>query len=105
MGARVQLGRGAKPLFLRLAMPGMLPGHLSFDRVATIYDETRSLPPRAMARVLAVLVDELHRKRVLEIGVGTGRYAVPLQKRGFRWGGRDISVRIGEVDLAHGVWT
>ncbi|TLZ68822.1 MAG: methyltransferase domain-containing protein [Methanobacteriota archaeon] len=103
MGARVQLGRGAKPLFLRLAMPGMLPGHLSFDRVATIYDETRSLPPRAMARVLAVLVDELHRKRVLEIGVGTGRYAVPLQKSGIRVVGVDISRRMVEFGLAKGL--
>src|SRR3989442_11654166 len=103
MGARVQLGRGAEPLFLRPPMPGMLPGHLSFDRVATIYDETRSLPPRAMARVLAVLVDELHGKQVLEIGVGTGRYAVPLQKSGIRVVGGDISRKMVEVGLTKGL--
>src|SRR2546426_42700 len=49
-----------------------MPGRLSFDRVAAIYDETRSLAPRAMARVLAVLVDELHGKRMVEIGLAKG---------------------------------
>src|SRR5438876_2106463 len=80
-----------------------VPGHLSFDRVATIYDETRSLAPRAMARLLAVLVDELHRKRVLEIGVGTGRYAVPLQKSGIRVVGVDISRPMVEFGIAKGL--
>jgi SAM-dependent methyltransferase len=78
-------------------------GRISFDRVASIYDETRSLAPRAMASVLAVLVDELHRKRVLEIGVGTGRYAVPLQKSGIRVIGVDISRAMVEVGLAKGL--
>jgi len=80
-----------------------VPGRLSFDRVATIYDETRSLAPRAMARLLAVLVDELHRKRVLEIGVGTGRYAVPLQKSGIHVVGVDISRPMIEFGLAKGL--
>jgi len=80
-----------------------MPGRLSFDRVAAIYDETRSLAPRAMARVLAVLVDELHGKQVLEIGVGTGRYAVPLQKSGIRVVGVDISRKMVEIGLAKGL--
>ena len=80
-----------------------MPGRLSFDRVAAIYDETRSLAPRAMARVLVVLVDELHGKRVLEIGVGTGRYAVPLQKSGIRVVGVDISRKMVEIGLAKGL--
>jgi len=84
-------------------MLGTVPDRISFDRVATIYDETRSLAPRAMARVLAVLVDELHRKRVLEIGVGTGRYAVPLQKSGIRVVGVDISRLMVEFGLAKGL--
>src|SRR5438445_9728569 len=94
---------GTKPLFPRAAMLRTVPGRLSFDRVATIYDETRSLAPRAMARLLAVLVDELHRKRVLEIGVGTGRYAVPLQKSGIRVVGVDISRLMVEFGLAKGL--
>src|SRR3989442_14730917 len=84
-------------------MRDAMPGRLSFDRVAAIYDETRRLAPRTMARVLAVLVDELRGKRVLEVGVGTGRYAVPLQKSGIRVVGVDISRKIGEFGLAKGL--
>ena len=80
-----------------------MPARLSFDRVATIYDATRGLAPRAMARVLGVLVDELHGKRVLEVGVGTGRYAVPLQKSGIRVVGVDISRSMVEFGLAKGL--
>lgn len=80
-----------------------LAKRLSFDRVATIYDETRGLAPRAMARLLGVLVDELRGKRVLEVGVGTGRYAVPLQKSGIRVVGVDISRRMVELGLAKGL--
>src|SRR5438132_2470012 len=101
--ARNQFRPGTKPLFPHAAMLRPVPGRLSFDRVATIYDETRSLAPRAMARLLAVLVDELHRKRVLEIGVGTGRYAVPLQKSGIRVVGVDISRPMVEFGLAKGL--
>src|SRR2546428_12240632 len=86
--------------FHRLAIRGAMPGRLSFDRVAAIYDETRSLAPRAMARVRAVLVDELHGKQVLEIGGGTGRYAVPLQKSAIRVVGLDISRNMFEISLA-----
>src|SRR5438128_9136368 len=84
-------------------MRDAMPGRLSFDRVAAIYDETRGLAPRAMARVLAVLVDQLQGKRVLEVGVGTGRYAVPLQKSGIRVVGVDISRKMVEFGLAKGL--
>src|SRR5437763_13926763 len=80
-----------------------MPARLSFDRGAPIYDATRGLAPRAMARVLGVLVDELHGKRVLEVGVGTGRYAVPLQKSGIRVVGVDISRSMVEFGLAKGL--
>src|SRR5438552_15364046 len=79
-----------------------MPGRLSFDRVAAIYDETRGLAPRAMSRALAVLVDELHGKRVREVGLGTGRYAVPLQKSGIRVDGVDFSRKMVEFGLARG---
>src|SRR5882672_6328796 len=82
---------------------GEMPTRLSFDRVATIYDETRGLAPRAMTRLLAVLVDEFQRKRVLEVGVGTGRYAVPLQKSGVRVVGVDISRNMVGLGLAKGL--
>src|SRR3989442_10474040 len=56
-----------------------------------------------MARVLAVLVDQLQGNRVLEVGVGTGRYAVPLQKSGVRVVGVDISRKMVEFGLAKGL--
>jgi SAM-dependent methyltransferase len=80
-----------------------LPQRLPFDRVASIYDGTRGLAPRTLARVLGVLVDELGGKRVLEVGVGTGRYAVPLQKSGIAVVGIDISRRMVELGLAKGL--
>jgi SAM-dependent methyltransferase len=80
-----------------------MPRRLSFDRVATVYDETRALSPRAMSRVLGVLVEELRGKRVLEVGVGTGRYAVPLQKSGIRVVGVDISRHMVNLGLAKGL--
>jgi len=80
-----------------------MPDRLSFDRVAQIYDETRGLPPKTMARLLAVLVDELQGKRLIEVGVGTGRYAVPLQKSGIRVVGMDISRKMVELGLAKGL--
>src|SRR3989337_3535293 len=76
---------------------------ISFDRVADVYDETRGLPPTPLAKAVGVLAEELQGKRVLEIGVGTGRYAVPLQKSGIRVVGIDISRKMVEVGLAKGL--
>ena len=64
----------------------------SFDRVADLYDETRSYTPEGMRRT----VEELQRMlepdgRVLEVGVGTGRIALPLQERGYDVTGLDLS--------------
>lgn len=80
-----------------------MPERLSFDRVASIYDETRSLSPRVMSHVLGLLVDELLGKKVLEIGVGTGRYAVPLQKSGIDVVGVDISQKMVDQGLSKGM--
>jgi len=80
-----------------------MPARLPFDRVATIYDETRGLPPKLNARLLHVLVEELHGKRVLEVGVGTGRFAVPLQKGGVSVVGIDISHEMVALGRAKGL--
>ena len=80
-----------------------MPARISFDRVAAFYDDTRGLAPRVLARVMAVLVDELHGKRVLEVGVGTGRLTVPLQKSGVSVIGVDISHRMIELGLTKGL--
>ncbi|UCE37210.1 MAG: class I SAM-dependent methyltransferase [Thermoplasmata archaeon] len=63
-----------------------------FDDIADIYDETRGLPNETMNHVVKVLVDQLQdHNPVLEIGVGTGRLAKPLQKEGIEVLGIDIS--------------
>jgi SAM-dependent methyltransferase len=65
---------------------------ISFDRAAGYYDDTRSLPDSLMSRLIEVLANELPpRQRCLEIGVGTGRIALPLMKAGVRIVGVDIS--------------
>lgn len=54
---------------------------ISFDRAAQYYDETRGFPPGIGAQVAASLVAFLNltpASRVLEVGVGTGRIAIPL---------------------------
>ncbi|HTU75083.1 MAG TPA: class I SAM-dependent methyltransferase [Trebonia sp.] len=65
---------------------------MSFDRAAEYYDATRALPDEAMADLLCVLVPELAaRQPCLEIGVGTGRIALPLRERGIDMAGIDIA--------------
>ncbi len=80
-----------------------MPVRLSFDRVATIYDETRALSPKVMSHVLGILLDQVLGKSVLEVGVGTGRYAVPLQKSGIDVVGVDISHKMVEQGLGKGL--
>ncbi len=68
---------------------------MNFDPVAEIYDETRDRPTEAE---LSFLFDELKRaETVLDLGTGTGRLALPLQKRGREVVGVDISRKM----LAH----
>jgi ubiquinone/menaquinone biosynthesis C-methylase UbiE len=72
--------------------PGARPASISFDRAATFYDETRSLPHATMSALLAAVVPELlDRQPCLEIGVGTGRLALPLARAGIRLVGLDLS--------------
>ncbi len=65
---------------------------VSFDRAADYYDATRSLPEDQMAVLVSRLLRELRAgTRCLEIGVGTGRIALPLMRAGVRMVGVDIS--------------
>lgn len=70
----------------------------SFDRVAEVYDETRGLPPEAERQIAAGLAAELRavapEPRLLEVGIGTGRIAVPLAVAGVRVAGIDISPKM-----------
>ena len=63
----------------------------SFDPVADIYDETRERPSEAELRNLA---RELSGSKTLELAVGTGRLAKPLQEHGIDLTGIDVSTRM-----------
>ncbi|TMB93296.1 MAG: class I SAM-dependent methyltransferase [Chloroflexi bacterium] len=77
----------------------MAQASVNFDRAAGCYDATRGFPPETEAEVTALLAAELAgRGRCLEIGVGTGRIAVPLRRSGIDICGVDISVSmLGEL--------
>lgn len=65
---------------------------ISFDSVAQVYDRTRGSPGHVMKQLSDTLIGELQGYRtVLDVGVGTGRFAKPLQARGFEVVGVDIS--------------
>ena len=67
---------------------------MNFDRVADIYDETRGLPDavvRGVADRIIAATGATAETRFLELGVGTGRIALPLIERGYEYTGVDIS--------------
>lgn len=70
---------------------------VSFDRAAEYYDRTRSLSPEGSAATTALLMRELAGSSCLEIGVGTGRIAVPLQEAGLQLAGTDLSLPMIDV--------
>jgi SAM-dependent methyltransferase len=65
----------------------------SFDRVAHLYDDTRAMPPHAQRAIAAAIASVLTGAppRLLEVGIGTGRIAVPLSKAGVRVTGIDVA--------------
>jgi SAM-dependent methyltransferase len=68
-------------------------GSITFDRAAGYYDESRGLP----AGVEELVADRIEAAvgpgaRLLELGVGTGRIALPLHRRGCRVVGVDLSL-------------
>jgi SAM-dependent methyltransferase len=64
----------------------------SFDRAAAIYDVSRGLPDEVLAAVIDALVAQIGGPGpVLEVGVGTGRIALPLAARGIEVHGVDVS--------------
>lgn len=71
-----------------------MPGSVSFDPVADRYDATRKYPALVAVQIAAGL---LHEGRVppggalLELGIGTGRIALPLLAAGVNVTGVDIS--------------
>lgn len=72
-----------------------MPELKSFDRVAHCYDETRAMPPHVTVQVIdaveSVLREVAAAPWLVEVGIGTGRIAVPLAERAIRVTGIDIS--------------
>lgn len=62
-----------------------------FDRISEVYDETREPLTEEALDKAALLLSNDGCKRVLEVGIGTGRIAKPLQQRNFEIVGVDIS--------------
>jgi ubiquinone/menaquinone biosynthesis C-methylase UbiE len=66
---------------------------VAFDRAAGYYDESRGLGPEVQ-ELVADRIEEAAGPgaRLLEVGVGTGRIALPLHRRGRRVVGVDLSL-------------
>jgi ubiquinone/menaquinone biosynthesis C-methylase UbiE len=65
-----------------------------FDRAAEYYDETRGFPPGEGANIAALISDMAGlttASRVIEVGVGTGRIALPLSRHSRAVFGIDLS--------------
>jgi SAM-dependent methyltransferase len=70
-----------------------MPG-VNFDRAAAFYDATRALPDGVAEQVRDAIVDRVGARpgtRFLEVGVGTGRIALPFVRAGHAYCGIDLS--------------
>ena len=70
-------------------------------RIAHAYDRNRFHPPEVSGRVATAIIEPLDRHwrepHLLEIGVGTGRIAMPLVARGYRLTGLDTDADMMEL--------
>jgi ubiquinone/menaquinone biosynthesis C-methylase UbiE len=60
-----------------------------FDRISEVYDEAREPLTKEAIDKAALLLSNDGCKRILEVGIGTGRTAMPLQQRNFEIVGVD----------------
>ena len=70
-----------------------MPG-VNFDRAAAFYDATRALPDGVAEQVRDAIVNRVGARpdtRFLEVGVGTGRIALPFVRAGYAYCGVDLS--------------
>ncbi|MBE0518533.1 MAG: methyltransferase domain-containing protein [Thermoplasmata archaeon] len=75
--------------------PGLKVTGRSFDNIADRFDDTRAYPTEVMDLIIRNLSERLTKGgRYLDAGIGTGRFAEPLQRRGFDITGVDISRRM-----------
>jgi SAM-dependent methyltransferase len=74
-----------------------VPSSISFDRAADSYDASRGYPPEVADAIGAAMFQAgggQPGSRFLELGIGTGRIAIPLLARGVDVTGVDISPRM-----------
>jgi SAM-dependent methyltransferase len=77
---------------------------ISFDRVADVYDASRSLPDELQGEVLAHLATHLRGGRTLDLGAGTGRFSAPLQREmGLEIVAADVSPRMLAAGRSRGL--
>jgi ubiquinone/menaquinone biosynthesis C-methylase UbiE len=68
---------------------------ISFDKIAPVYDAQRAHPPEAAEQIGAAIVELAGRGApLLELGVGTGRIAIPAAVAGASVVGLDVSRRM-----------
>lgn len=73
----------------------MTSNGVSFDRIADRFDETRGYPEHVMADITSAIVHAIDKHEpILDAGVGTGRFASPLQGSGYEVVGIDLSSRM-----------
>ncbi|MGC2289769.1 MAG: class I SAM-dependent methyltransferase [Thermoplasmata archaeon] len=76
-------------------------GTVEFDHIAPIYDDTRRPPSETEIQALVEVLANC--RTVLDAGVGTGRFAVPLQARQFDVLGVDLSFEMMRRARAKGI--
>jgi ubiquinone/menaquinone biosynthesis C-methylase UbiE len=67
---------------------------ISFDRAVDYYDETRGLVPGAVEKIRDAILKYTQvapSARFLELGIGTGRIALPFIEAGYQYDGVDVS--------------
>jgi ubiquinone/menaquinone biosynthesis C-methylase UbiE len=70
---------------------------VSFDAIAHLYDQTRGYPDDVAAHVTRAIIRNAHataQTDFIEVGVGTGRIALPLATLGRSYTGVDISANM-----------
>ncbi|MEL6527542.1 MAG: class I SAM-dependent methyltransferase, partial [Chloroflexota bacterium] len=75
---------------------------VNFDRAADFYDATRGFPAKIATYIGAFMAKEARLSAesvVLEVGIGTGRIALPLSKHVKGVAGVDISFEMQKVLL------
>jgi ubiquinone/menaquinone biosynthesis C-methylase UbiE len=73
---------------------------MSFDAIASVYDDTRVFDETCFNAALDYLVSRfppLKYPALFEPGIGTGRIAIPLAERGYKVTGADISTEMLKI--------